>query len=220
MALARILLADDHVLVLEALKKLLEPEFEIVGTVSDGRALTAIAPVLKPDVIVLDIGMPHVSGMEAGPELKRLLPRTGLIVLTMNEDRDMAREAMRLWASGYLLKNAAASELVKAIREVLRGRMYVAARFAQRLQDEFVRNPRQAPKRELTSRQREVLQLLVEGRTMKEAADALRVTQRTVAFHKYQIMEDFGLQTNSDLVKFAIRERVIPPLRSEAPTNS
>lgn len=220
MARARILLADDHVLVLEALKKLLEPEFEIVGTVCDGRALTVVAPELKPDVIVLDIGMPHVSGMEAGPELKRLLPRTGLIVLTMNEDSDMAREAMRLWASGYLLKNAAASELAKAIREVLRGRTYVAARFAQRLQDEFVRNPRQAPKRELTSRQREVLQLLVEGRTMKEVADALRVTQRTVAFHKYQIMEDFGLKTNSDLIKLAIRERVIPPLGSDAPKNS
>lgn len=140
--------------------------------------------------------------MEAGPELKRLLPRTGLIVLTMNEDSDMAREAMRLWASGYLLKNAAASELVKAIREVLRGRTYVAARFAQRLQDEFVRNPRQAPKRELTSRQREVLQLLVEGRTMKEAADALRVTQRTVAFHKYQIMENYGGLRSSDQLGF------------------
>jgi len=130
----------------------------------------------------------------------------------MCEDPDLAREALRNWASGYLLKKSAASELIKAIREALRGRSYVTPKVAQRLQDEFVRDPRTARQKELTSRQREVLQLLAEGRTMKETADELHVTPRTIAFHKYRIMEDFGLKNNSDLVKFAIRERVISPV--------
>jgi len=208
----RVLLADDHTLVLEAFKKLLEPECEVVGTVSDGRALLLAAPASKPDVIVVDLGMPEVSGMEAGLELKRLLPHTHLIVLTMSEDPAVAREAIRHWASGYLLKKSAGSELIKAIREVLRGKSYVTPKLAQRLQEEFVRDPTSDHQRELTSRQREVLQLLAEGRTMKETADELHVTPRTIAFHKYRIMEDFGLKNNSDLVKFAIRERVISPV--------
>jgi DNA-binding NarL/FixJ family response regulator len=207
-----VLLADDHVLVLEAFKKLLEPEFEIVGTVSDGRSLLSVAPELKPDVIVLDLGMPDLSGMEAGFQLKKLLPRTKLIVLTMNEDPDIAREAMRHWASGYLLKKSAGSELTKAIHGALRGRPYITPKIAHKLEDEFVRDPRHEHKKLLTSRQREVLRLLAEGRTMREAADALHVTPRTVAFHKYRIMEDFGLKTTSDLVKFAIRERLISPV--------
>ena len=208
----RVLLADDHTLVLEAFGRLLEPEFEIVATVSNGRALLSVAPDSKPDVIVLDIGMPELSGMEAGLELKRLLPSTKLIVLTMSEDSEIAREALRHWASGYLLKKSAGSELIKAIREALRGRSYVTPKIAQRLEDEFIRDPRPDRKKELTSRQREVLQLLAEGRTMKETADELHVTPRTVAFHKYRIMEDFGLKTNSDLVRFAMKERIIPSI--------
>jgi DNA-binding NarL/FixJ family response regulator len=204
-----VLLADDHILVLEAFKKLLEPEFEVVGTISDGNTLLPVALGLKPDVIVLDLGMPQLKPLEVGSELKRLLPRTRLIVLTMNEDSEIARESLRLWASGYLLKKSAGSELIKAIREALRGRSYVTPKIARLLQDEFVRNPSPNRKKELTLRQREVLQLLAEGRTMKETADALHLTPRTVAFHKYRIMEEFGLKTNSDLVKFAIRERVI-----------
>jgi DNA-binding NarL/FixJ family response regulator len=204
-----ILLADDHTLVVEAFKRLLEPEFNVVGTVSDGRTLLSVAPQSKPDVIVLDIGMPHLSGMEAGTELKRILPRTKLIVLTMNEDPDIAREAVEHWASGYLLKKSAGSELITAIREALRGKSYITPRVALRLQDEFVRDPRPDHKKGLTPRQRQVLQLLAEGRTMKEVAEALHVTPRTVAFHNYRIMGDFGLKTNSDLVKFAIREKVI-----------
>lgn len=204
-----ILLADDHTLVLEAFKKLLEPEFEVVATVSDGRALLSVAPELKPDVIVLDLSMPELNGMEAGLQLRRLLPRTKIVVLTMNEDPDIPREALRHWASGYLLKKSAGSELTKAIREVLRGKSYVTPKVAQQLREGFVRDPKRKHKRELTSRQREVLLLLAEGRTMKETADLLHVTPRTVAFHKYRIMEDFDLKTTSDLVKFAIRERVI-----------
>jgi DNA-binding NarL/FixJ family response regulator len=205
----RILLADDHTMVVEAFRKLLEPEFEIVGTVSDGRTLVTVAPELKPDAIVIDIGMPLLSGMNAGRELKRLLPRTKLIALTMNEDCEIASEALRSWASGYVLKRSAGSELVKAIREALKGRTYVTPRIAQRLLEQFVLDPRHDHDKELTPRQRQVLQLLAEGRTMKETADYLHVTPRTVAFHKYKIMEEFGLKTNSDLVRFAIRERVV-----------
>ena len=211
MARPRILLADDHILVVEGFRKLLESQFEIVGTVSDGRSLLTVAQQLKPDVIILDIGMPLLSGMDAGRELKRLVPRTKLIVLTMNEDPDIAREALRHWASAYLIKKSSGSELINAVREVLKGKSYVTSRIAQRLMDEFVRDPRIGHTKELTPRQREVLHLLAEGRTMKETADLLHLTPRTIAFHKYRIMEEFGLKTNSDLVRFAIRERVILP---------
>lgn len=203
-----VLLADDHTLVLEAFKNLLEPEFDIVGTVSDGRALLLMAPTLKPDVIVLDMGMPHLGGLEAGTELKKLLPCTKLVVVTMNEDSSIAHEATRLWASAYLLKKSAGSELIHAIREALLGRSYVTPRLSRGLQDQFIRDPRPDRKRDLTAREREVLVLLAEGRTMREAAEVLHVTPRTVAFHKYRIMGDFGLKSNSDLVKFAIREGV------------
>ena len=211
MGRARILLADDHTLVVEGFRKILEPEFEIAGVVSDGRALLTVALQQKPDVIVLDIGMPLVSGIDAGRELKRLIPRTKLIVLTMNEDADIAREALRRWASAYLLKKSAGAELINAVREVLKGRTYVTPRLAQQLMDQFVRDPRLGRTKELTPRQREVLHLLAEGRTMKETADLLHLTPRTIAFHKYRIMEEFGLKTNSDLVRFAIRERVVSP---------
>ena len=205
----RILLADDHTLVVEGFRKLLETEFEIVGVASDGRALLAAALQEKPDVIILDIGMPFLSGIDAGRELKRLVPRTRLIVLTMNEDPDIAREALRQWASAYLVKKSAGTELIRAVREVLKGRSYVTPRLAQRLMDEFVRDPRVGRTKELTPRQREVLHLLAEGRTMKETADLLHLTPRTIAFHKYRIMEEFGLKTNSDLVRFAVREHIV-----------
>lgn len=203
-----ILLVDDHILVLDAFKKLLEPEFEIVGTVSDSQSALSVATDLKPDIIVLDLGMPNMNGLEAGPELKKRLPRTKLIVLTMNEDSEIARESLRLWASGYLLKKSAGSELVKAIREALRGRTYVTPLTEHQLQEEFIRNPEFDHTKALTARQREVLKLLAEGRTMKETATILHVTPRTIAFHKYKIMEEFGLKTNSDLVKLALREKV------------
>lgn len=205
----RILLADDHTMVVEAFRKLLEPEFEIVGTVSDGQSLVRLAPELKPDVIVVDIGMPFLSGMDAGRRLKGLLPGTKLIVLTMNEDTELAAEALRSWASGYLLKKSAGSELVNAVWGALKGKSYVTPKIAQQLLERFVRDPRQERDKELTPRQRQVLQLLAEGRTMTEAADVLHLSPRTVAFHKYKIMEEFGLKTNSDLVRFAIRERVV-----------
>jgi DNA-binding NarL/FixJ family response regulator len=209
MAKPRVLLADDHSLVLEAFKKLLEAEFDIVGTATDGRMLLSVAPQLKPDVTILDLGMPLLNGMDAGRELKRLLPKTKIIVLTMSEDYELASLALREWASGYLLKKSAGGELVKAVREVLKGQSYVTPWIAQRLLEDFVRDPRIDRIKHLTPRQREVLQLLAEGRTMKEAAAILHVAARTVAFHKYRIMEEFGLKTNSDLVRFAIKEHVL-----------
>jgi DNA-binding NarL/FixJ family response regulator len=212
MGKTRILLADDHTLVVEGLKKFLESEFEIVGMAHDGRTLLQLAPILKPDVIVVDINMPMLNGLDAGRQLKKLLPRTKLIVLTVNEDYDVASEVLHEWASGYLLKNSPASELVRAIWDVLKGKQYVAPLIAKRKVNEFIRDPRPVRLKNLTARQREVLQLLGEGRSMKEAAAVLQVATRTVAFHKYRIMEEFGLRTNSDLFRFAMKERVLSEL--------
>jgi DNA-binding NarL/FixJ family response regulator len=207
----RVLLADDHTLVLEAFEKLLEPDYTVVGAVSDGRALLAAAAELKPDVIVLDIAMPLLNGLDAARQLKKTMPAIKLIFLTMNEDPDLASEAFRIGASGYLLKTSAASELSKAIKEALCGRSYVTPVITQGMVESFIRQPgddRNAPK--LTSRQREVLQLLAEGRSMKEAAKILNVTPRTVAFHKYRMMEQLNLKNNADLIQFALREFIVP----------
>ena len=203
----RILLADDHNLAPEAFKKLLEPEFEIVGCVPDVRTLLSVGPTLRPDIVLLDFGMQESSCMEAGPQLSKLLPDSKLIVLTMNEDPVLARAALHHWASGYLLKKSAASELSMAIREVSHGKRYVTESIAVLLHDDTGTSHGQ--NKALTQRQREVLQLLAEGMTMREAANRLQVTPRTVAFHKYRIMKDFSLRTNSDLVRFAIREGII-----------
>lgn len=205
----RILIADDHNLVVEGFQRILESHFEVVGSVGDGHTLLTTAPNLKPDVILIDIGMPLLNGLEAGRQLKSRLPGTKFIVITMSEDPEVAAEAMRSWASGYILKKCAGTELIRAIREVLRGSTYVTPKVAQQLLDRFVRDPRPEYAAKLTSRQREVLQLLAEGKSMKEAADILHITPRTIAFHKYRIMEEFGLKTNSDLLVFAIREHLI-----------
>lgn len=208
MARPTVLLADDHTLVVEALKSFLSREFDIVATVPNGTELLSVAPRLNPDVIVLDIEMPSASGVIAGPQIKKLLPRTKLIALTVTEDPDIAREAMRLWASGYVLKKSAGIELIHAIHEALRGRSYVTPSMTKQLQDAFIRDPRPQHKSTLTPRQREVLQLLTEGCTMRQVADQLHVSLRTIAFHKYRIMEEFGLKNTADIVKFAIREHV------------
>jgi DNA-binding NarL/FixJ family response regulator len=205
----RILLADDHTLVVEAFTKLLEPHFQVVGTAADGRVLLEKAEELRPDVIVLDLSMPVLNGFEAGERLKKLLPNAKLLVLTATEDTEVAADVLRGWASGFLLKKSASAELVKAIQEVLKGRSYITTHMTQNLLDKFVRDPKIHNAKTLTPRQREVLQLLAEGRTMKEAADVLQVTPRTVAFHKYKIMEDFNLKTNSDLLRFALKQRLI-----------
>ena len=209
MAKPRILLADDHVMVMEAFCRLLEPQFDVVGTASDGRVLLEKAAQLKPDVILLDLSMPVLNGFEAGERLRKIVPNARLIVLTMNEDTEVAAEVLRKWAAGFLLKKSASAELVKAIEAVLKGKTFVTSHMAQNLLEKFVRDPEVSRAKTLTPRQREVLQLLAEGRTMKEAAEVLQVTPRTVAFHKYRIMEEFDLKTNSDLLRFAIKERII-----------
>ena len=209
---ARVLLADDHDLVAEAFVKLLEPHFTVIGTVSDGRALLAKATELKPDVVLIDIGMPGLNGMDAGHKLKTMLPNTKLVVVTMNEEPGVASAALRHWASGYLLKKSAGSELIRAIREVLKDKSYVTPRMAQLLVDSFVRDPNPEHVNKLSPRQREVLQLLAEGKNMREAARILGISARTVAFHKYRIMDEFDLKSSSDLLRLAIKHNIVSPL--------
>ena len=208
MSRARVLLADDHVIFLDALTKLLESEFEVVGAATDGRALVSQASDLKPDVVVLDIGMPLLNGLDAGQQVKARRPEVRLIFLTQNQDADLAAEAFRRKASGYLLKNSAATELVTAIREAMRGRTYVSPLIAEvmlsRLSD-----PTRKDRIELTPRQREVLQLLAEGKSMKEIGTILNVSTRTVEFHKQQIMEHLDLKTNAELVRYAVKEGLV-----------
>ena len=207
----RVLLADDHTLLLGAFEKLLEHEYTVVGAVSDGRALLSAAAELRPDVIVLDIAMPLLNGLDAARQLKKTMPKIKLIFLTMNEDPNVASEAFRAGASGYLLKTSASSELSKAIKEALCGRSYVTPIITQGMVDSLIRRPADdgsAP--QLTPRQREVLQLLAEGRSMKEAAKILSVTPRTVAFHKYRMMEQLNLKNNTDLIQYALRECIVP----------
>lgn len=208
--LPRVILADDHTLLLEALRKLVEPRCEVVATVADGRALLKAAVLLEPDVVIADISMPLLNGLEAGRQLRKMAPAVKLIFLTMNEDPDLAAEALRAGASGYLLKKSAASELFQAIQETLHGGTYVTPQIAQAMQKAFVRNPKPRKRRELlTPRQREVMQLLAEGRSMKEAAQILHVTPRTVAFHKYRIMSELKLKTNSELFQYAMKTHIL-----------
>ena len=204
----RVLLADDHRMLAEACIRLLEPECEVVGTVTDGRALLPAVRDLHPDVIVLDIGMPILNGFDAARQIKESMPGVKLIFMTMNEDPDLTREALHIGASGYLLKSSAASELPVAIRAAVRGDIYVDSRASAKLDDSFVQAGERSTTGELTARQREVLQLLVEGCSMKEAARVLRVTARTIAFHKYRVMQQFRLKSNAELIQFAIKQRV------------
>jgi DNA-binding NarL/FixJ family response regulator len=214
----RVLLADDHQLVLDAFTKLLERDCEVVGTVTDGRALVPAAEQLEPDVVVLDIAMPVLNGLDAGRQLKQALPRIKLIFLTMNPDRDLATEAFQIGASGYLLKNSAGGELLQAIRTVLYGKVYITPLLEDSM-DSSRDDPNQWRRARLTFRQREVLQLLAEGRSMKETASILSVTPRTVAFHKYRMMEAFGIRSNAELVQFAMKQGVIPPSSPTAKSN-
>ena len=209
MGATRVLLADDHTLLLGAFEKLLASECEVVGTVADGRELVAAAQRLKPDVIVLDIGMPLLNGLEAGRQIKQLLPATKLIFLTMNEDSDLAAEAFRAGASGYLLKRSATAELMTAIREVINGRSYVTPLVTSGLVGSFLQPPEKKSLHHLTPRQREVLQLLAEGYSMKQVADMLNVTPRTVQFHKYSMMQQLGIKSSAELIQFAVRQHIV-----------
>jgi DNA-binding NarL/FixJ family response regulator len=209
---ARILLADDHVLMAEALQHLLQADFDVVGIVSDGRALLKAAAALKPELVVVDIGMPLLNGLDAGEQLKALQPDIKVIYLTQNREPRYAVEAFRRRASGYLLKDSAASELTTAIREALGGRTYISPLIAKGMLDDVFKPTSDDPTfRELSPREREVLQLLAEGKSMKEVAAVLDISPRTVEFHKYKIMEVLGIKTNAELIQYAIRQGLIAP---------
>jgi len=204
----RVLLADDHALLLGAFEKLLAAECEIVGQASDGRALVAAAEELKPDVIVLDIAMPLLNGLEAGRQIKRKLRDVKLVFLTMNEDPELAAEAFRSGASAYLLKRSAASELTTAIREVMNGRSYVTPLITSGMVGSLLKES-DSGEADLTSRQREVLQLLAEGHSMKEVANLLNLTPRTVAFHKYEMMKRLNVNSTAELIRYAVKRHIV-----------
>jgi DNA-binding NarL/FixJ family response regulator len=208
---SRILIADDHNLVAELCKKLLETEFDVVGIVGDGRALVRAASELKPDVIVVDVAMPILNGLDAGRQVKEILPSVKLVYLTMNPDPEVAAEAFARGASGYLLKTCAASEMVQAVRDVLRGKTYLSHAMSRDAIDclRWQHKELVDENERLTDRQREVLQLLAEGRVMKEVGGILKMTTRTVAYHKYRIMEVLGAKSNAELVKYAVRSHIV-----------
>lgn len=208
---SRILIADDHNLIAELCKRLLETEFEVVGVVGDGRALLRAAGELMPDVIVIDIAMPILNGLDAGRQVKQTLPAVKLVYLTMNSDPEVAAEAFARGASGYLLKTCAASEMVLAVREVLRGKTYLSKALSRDAIDSLRWQHKKLVSEDerLTDRQREVLQLLAEGKVMKEVGGVLHMATRTVAYHKYRIMEVLGAKSNAELVKYAVRNHMI-----------
>jgi DNA-binding NarL/FixJ family response regulator len=207
----RILLADDHVLIGEALKSLLASSYDVVGIVNDGRSLLAAAQTLQPDLIIVDIGMPQLNGIDATRQIKRLCPRVKMIIVTMNEDGGLVGEAFRAGASGYLLKTSASNELLQAIQEVLKGASYLSPRITSGAVTSMLRggNVISEKRRDLSTRQREVIQLLAEGRSMKEVADLLTISLRTVAAHKYRIMELLEIKNNADLYRYAVRNQIV-----------
>ena len=204
-----VLIADDHTLIVEAFRKLLEPQYDVVATVPDGRALLQVASQVRPDIIIVDIGMPLLNGLAAGQQLKKTMPKVKLVYVTMNEDPDVAAEAVESGASVYLLKSSAASELLRGIHQALKGGSYITPRVRQAMDESFTRSPlRRVVPKKLTTRQTEVLQLLAEGRSMKEVAAVLNLTTRTVAFHKYRIMEVIGAKSNAELIQFAFKHHL------------
>ena len=207
----RVLLADDHLLVAEALKSLLEPEFDLIGVVEDGRALLEEVEKLRPDVIVADITMPSLNGIDALVRLRQGGDQTPVVFLTMHRDVSFARRALDAGASGFVLKHSASVELIAAIRAALQGKTYLTPQLAGEVLEAMKEGPEQAgdPVASLTPRQREVLQLLAEGRLAKEIAASLGISARTVEFHKYQMMETLDLHSNAELIHFAIKHGLV-----------
>jgi DNA-binding NarL/FixJ family response regulator len=207
----RALLADDHLMVAEALKSLLAPEFDLVGVVEDGRALVEAAGRLRPDVIVADITMPHLNGIDALVHLRQYGDPVPVVFLTMHRDASFARRALDAGASGFVLKHSAPAELVTAIRAALAGQTYLTPQIAGEVLESMKQGPPQAGGSlgALTPRQREVLQLAAEGQSAKQIAAALGISPRTVEFHKYQAMEALGLHTNAELIHFAIKHGLV-----------
>jgi DNA-binding NarL/FixJ family response regulator len=207
----RVLLADDHPLILEGLRSLLETECEVVGVIRDGRSLVEAASRLRPDVIVLDISLPLLNGIDAARQIKKELPQAKVLFLTMHANPGYLREALAAGASGYVLKTSAGEELPDAIQDALRNRLHVTAGFGDEIVEQFARRPPNShrPQSILTARQREILQLVAEGRTAKDIAAILNISLQTVAFHKYRIMNKLGVRTTAELTKYAIQEGLI-----------
>jgi DNA-binding NarL/FixJ family response regulator len=209
----RVLLADDHPLFLAGLRSLLETECEVVGVVSDGRSLVEAAMRLQPEVIVMDIGLPLLNGIDAARQIKRELPETKILFVTMHGNLAYLKNALAAGASGYVLKTSAREELLSAVQDVARNRIHVSPGFGEEIVQRFERHPHSftASPSILTVRQREILQLVAEGRTAKQIADILHVSLQTVAFHKYQIMNKLGVRTTAELTKYAIQEGLVLP---------
>ncbi len=207
----RVLLADDHAMVLAGLRKILEPEYDLVGTAGDGRELLELAASLKPDVVVVDISMPLLNGLDAVRQLKKTDSSVKVVFLTMHADVDFATEAFRAGASGYLLKHSAVEELPKAINEALQGRVYITPLVAKGVLSSLMDSPAPTPSQgvDLTSRQREVLQLVAEGRTIKEIAGILNVSPRTVEFHKTNLVKVLGVRTTAELTRYAVKRGIV-----------
>ena len=208
---ARILIADDHQLLADACKSLLEPEFQVVGVVTDGRRLIAAAAELKPDIIILDIYMPHLNGLDAGSQVKQKLPGVKLVFLTMTMEAEVAAEAFRRGASAYVLKQSAGDELVLAIRKVNQGASYLSPLIAKETVMYLLNQGENfSEEKHITKRQSEILQLLAEGMSMKEVANIIDIKPGTVAFHKYRMMETLNVKTNAELLEYAIKRHMTP----------
>lgn len=206
-----VVIADDHLLVIDGLRRILEPECEIVGAVEDGRALLQVAAKLKPDIILLDISMPLLNGVEAARELRQSVPASRLIFVTMQADATYVTGAFRAGASGYVLKQCASMELVTAIHEVLEGRTYITPLIRRDLLGDMPDSPLWPGETsgELTDRQREVIQLVAEGHTVKQIAAILNISRKTVAFHKTNVMRRLGLHGTAELTKYSIQHGIV-----------
>ena len=206
----RVLLADDHVVVAHGLAELLKDSFDLIGIVHDGRALLERVEQLRPDVVVTDISMPLLNGLDAIKQLRERYPRIKVVVLTMHGDTELAVRAFRSGANGYLLKVSPEEEFITAIEQVAKGLSYVSPLIAKDLIDVLINPDRKddGGERQLTSRQREVLQLIAEGRTMKEVASILSISPRTAESHKYEIMQVLGVDTTAALVQYAVRAKL------------
>lgn len=207
---ARILIADDHQLLADACKNLLEPEFFVVGVVTDGRDLAEAVDAFRPDIVLLDIYMPHLNGLDAGEQVKKRRPGIKLIFLTMTLAADIAAEAFRRGASGYVLKQSAGTELLLAVRKVNRGESYLSPLIAKETVT-FLLNKGEpfTQEKRITKRQSEILQLLAEGLSMKQVANVIDVRPGTVAFHKYRMMETLNITTNAELLGYALKHQMI-----------
>ena len=206
----RILIADDHRMLAEAFERILGDEYEVVGVVADGRELVEQAPGLDPDAVLLDISMPRLNGLDAARQLKEMLPETALVVVTMHKDPQVAADALRAGVAGFVTKSAAASELKAALAAALSGDTYVTPQLPRDQVDAFLRRTTVRAGKRLTPRQREVLQLLAEGRSMKQVAYDLGLSARTVAHHKYKMMKEQGIDSNAGLIQLAIEEHLVP----------